>query len=87
MAKTTVPPWPISFAFPPQLGNSAEIRLLGASIWGFPTRPRGIFFVYSLYLELVQKRNSHFNPNDTMSLPLHGIFPSIVTYALSLPLH
>ena len=52
----------IVFAFPPRLGNYAEICLEGASAGGLPTRPRERMFVYSPYIEVVQKRNHHFNP-------------------------
>ena len=72
------------FSFPPRPGDSAEICLVGASIRGLPTRPRGHIFLFVAceYVELVQERNGHFNPNVTMKMPLHGIFPSIVTNAL-----
>ena len=52
-----------------------------------PHAHESIFFVYSLYVELVQKRNRYFKPHDTMALLLHGISSSMVTYALPPPLH
>ena len=60
---------------------------MSASVLGFRMHPRTRFYVYSGYVELFQKRNGYFNPNDTMPLPLHGISPSIVTYALLTRLH
>ena len=77
----------IVFAFPPSLGDCAEICLVVASAGGLPTRLRERMFVFSPYVELVQIKNRHFKPHDTMALLLHGISSSMVTYALPPPLH
>ena len=77
----------IIFAFPPRLGDCAEICLVGVSAGGLPTRPREQMFVHSPYVELVQIKKLSLQSNDTMKMPLHGIFPSVVAHTLLTPLH
>ena len=85
MATTTAPPWPFFFVFPPWLGDCTEIRLVGASVWGFRTRPRGIFCVVSSYLELHPEKICRDELRRHPRIASHAQTLSFAIYAL-LPL-
>ena len=67
-----------------RFGGNLPRQCIRLGVSNTPIEPN---FCFQRLHRVSSKRNGHFKPHDTMTLLLHGIYPSMVTYAIPPPLH